>query len=169
MILNGLKSLGKLIVDAVSAVAGAVWAFFTNPIGTIVSAITWVVDFLGGLVKLIIDAFLDLFKFLFIPDDKYIDGNFKKLQTTLNSKVDVSAYKNVMDSMQNVSKVAPNVARSSFLGTSFNIDIISFINQHRDITDWIIRGVAFYSILQYHINNVYKLIRGGNLDDGGEG
>lgn len=168
-------SLGNFIVSAIKAIGSGIWSFFSDPIGSIISFVTSIstaasniLSFLGGLVKSFIDALLNLFKLIFIPDDGWLDSQLTDLQSSLNKKVNIDSYKTAMSAITNVQKVVPVSNRLSFMGATIDIDIIKSINDYRSYTDWIIRAIAYYCLLQYNINNVYKLIRGGSLDDGGD-
>lgn len=156
-IIEVITNLPKIIIDGIVG-------FFTDPLGVIVDGINAVVGFFGSLI----DALIDMFKSIFIPSDGYFDNKVKGLQTNLNSKIDIDSYKKAMDGLTGANKVSIKSQRFSFLGTSINIDVFGFIDEYKDIFQWIIRAIAFWALLQYNINNVYKLIRGGSLDDGGD-
>ena len=151
-----ILGLPKLIIDGIVD-------FFRDPIGSIVDGVKAVLDFFGGLI----DALINMFKSIFIPSDGYFDRKVRALQSSLNRKVDVESYKQALNGMTNADTVAIRSQRISLFGTSFEVDIWGTINKYKEQFQWIIRAVAFWALLQYNINNVYKLIRGDSLDDGG--
>lgn len=166
-IVNGVKDFFMWIVDAVVKVASGIWDFFKDPIGSIVSLFNWVKDFLGGLL----DGFLDLFKSIFMPKDGFFDRKFTSMQKTMDSKINISEYSSALDNVQNAQGIRIGGARSSgasWLGVPINIDFMRYVDEYKPTINMIFRGVMFITLLLYNINNVYKLVRGGDIDEGGD-
>ncbi|MEG2270610.1 MAG: hypothetical protein RSC27_04770, partial [Bacilli bacterium] len=181
-IVNGLVTLGHFIVDgivfvlnvlidAVKSVAGMIWSLFKGSIDFIVSSFLFVVDFLGGLIKGIIDAFLDLFKLIFMPEDGFLDKQFGAMQKSIDSKININEYTGAFDSVKNATATRVGTPRSSvsWLGVPINIDFMQFVDAYKGEIAWVFRGIMFITLLIYNINNVYKLIRGGaSMEEGSD-
>lgn len=160
---SAISQIGEIITGLPKLIIDGIVDFFRVPIGLIVDGVKAVLDFFGGLI----DALINMFKSIFIPSDGYFERKVSGLQSALNSKVDVDSYKQAFNSMTNADTVAVRSHRISLFGTSFDIDIWGTINKYKEQFQWIIRAVAFWALLQYNVNNVYKLIRGFSLDEGG--
>lgn len=168
-IADALKWLFDLVVDSVKNIASGIWNFFKDPIGSIVSAFDFVIDFLGGLIE----GFMNMLKSLFIPDDGFIDKQFAKTKEILDHKINLSQYESALDSIAgaNATEIPQSRGSLMFLGVDFSVlsnDFLKFLPTIRPYSDPILRGIMFITLLFYNINNVYKLIRGsGNAIDEG--
>lgn len=170
MIIDGLSGLLNLVVDAVNAVAGAVWDFLKDPVGSIVDGITSLLDFLGGLVSDLIDALGTLFKTLFVPSDDYFDKQFDRLSKTLGTRIKTQDYEDLLNSLQRASRASslPDFT-ANIMGHHLTIVDMSWYSKYQStIYSWV-RGVMFFLLLFYNINMIYKVIRKDTLQNGSSG
>ncbi|MCR1868964.1 hypothetical protein NSA22_00785 [Longicatena caecimuris] len=165
-IVDGLKFLFDGIVSAVKAVAGAVWAFFSDPIGSLVSGFTSLLNFLGGLVS----AIGDLLKALFVPSDDYFDSQFNMLSKTLGTRVKTQDYEELLASLQVATRAStlPDMT-TTIMGQQLTIVDMSWYSDYQTTIYGWVRGVMFVLLLFYNINQVYKLIRRDTLQNGSSG
>lgn len=162
-IVDGLKFLFDGIVSAVKAVAGAVWAFFSDPIGSLVSGFTSLLSFLGGLVS----AIGDLLKALFVPSDDFFDSKFNMLSKTLGTRVKTQDYEELLASLQVATRASslPDMT-ATIMGHQLTIVDMSWYSDYQTTIYGWVRGVMFVLLLFYNINQVYKLIRRDTLQNG---
>ena len=165
LIVDGIKGLIDLLISAVAAVAGAVWDFFCDPIGSIVDGITGVLSFLGGLVSSLISALGALLKALFIPSDSYFEHKLDSLNKVLQSRIKVQDYQDLLDSLQMASRARaglPNLTATIWGHRVTIVDFSFYAKYQGTIYGWV-RGVIFVLLIFYNINNVYKMIRADTL------
>lgn len=107
----------------------------------------------------------NLLRELFIPSPDFFSNQFNGLRTTLNNRLSITAYENLLADIQSVT--AGQMPR-----ISANIPLLN-----REITfvdfRWIenakpyyfpwVRGAMFILLILYNYNMVYKLIRGTDL------
>lgn len=169
LIFDAFEFMIQKLLDAVVAVAGAVWAFFKNPIGSIIDAFDSLLDFLMGLVKALVDAFGELLKLLFVPDDGYFDKKINALNKTLQSRIKTQDYEDLLHSLQLAGRARaglPNLTVTLWGQTVTVVDFGFYAKYQSTIYGWV-RGVMFVLLLFYNVNNIYKLVRRDTLQNGG--
>ena len=146
-----------------SGIGNFIWDLFKGAIEGIVGGVKqlveWVGDFFGFLGKLLHD--------LFVPEDDFISNKTKGLQKTMNSKIDTKQFSDTFSSLQNVKSRSMPTPRASILGVNINFDLIGMISEHLPLIHMFVRVVVFAMLIRYNINNVYKLIRGSDINSGG--
>jgi phage-related protein len=170
LIVGAITSLGDLIVSVITTLLDGIISFFRDPIGSIVSAFTWTVDFLGGLISSLLDGLGKLLKTLFVPSDDYFNKKFDGLNGQLEGHVDVSTYKNIMDTFGRVKSVRsiPNITVDLWGQTLTIVDFSYIQSQQATINNWV-RGFMFIFLVIFNINHVYKIIRKDTLSNTGSG
>lgn len=168
LIYDAFEYIIQHLIDAVVAVAGAVWSFFKNPIGSIVDSFQSLLDFLGGLVKALVDAIGELLKALFVPSDKYFDNKINALNKTLQSRIKTQDYEELLHSLQLAGRARaglPNLTVTLWGQTVTVVDFGFYAKYQSTIYGWV-RGVMFVLLLFYNVNNIYKLVRRDTLQNG---
>ena len=168
LIYDAFEYIIQHLIDAVVAVAGAVWSFFKNPIGSIVDSFQSLLDFLGGLVKALVDAIGELLKALFVPDDGYFDKKINALNKTLQSRIKTQDYEELLHSLQLAGRARaglPNLTVTLWGQTVTVVDFGFYAKYQSTIYGWV-RGVMFVLLLFYNVNNIYKLVRRDTLQNG---
>lgn len=167
-IADALKWLFDLVVNAITNLGNFI--VNSDPIGSIVSAFTWTVDFLGGLISSLLDGLGKLLKSLFVPSDDYFNKKFDGLNGQLEGHVDVSTYKNIMDTFGRVKSVRsiPNITVDLWGQTLTIVDFSYIQSQQATINNWV-RGFMFIFLVIFNINHVYKIIRKDTLSNTGSG
>lgn len=168
LIYDAFEYIIQHLIDAVVAVAGAVWSFFKNPIGSIVDAFESLLDFLAGFVKALVDAIGELLKVLFVPDDGYFDKKINALNKTLQSRIKTQDYEELLHSLQLAGRARaglPNLTVTLWGQTVTVVDFGFYAKYQSTIYGWV-RGVMFVLLLFYNVNNIYKLVRRDTLQNG---
>lgn len=167
-IADALKWLFDLVVNAITNLGNFI--VNSDPIGSIVSAFTWTVDFLGGLISSLLDGLGKLLKTLFVPSEDYFSTKFDGLNSDLKGHVDVSTYQDIMTSLTRVKSVRsiPNITVDLWGQTLTIVDFGYIQSQQATINNWV-RGFMFIFLVIFNINHVYKLIRKDTLSSTGSG
>lgn len=151
--------LGGLI----SGIGNFIWSLFKGAINLIVGGISTIVDWVGSFFQ-----FLgNLLKDLFVPSDDFISNEVNSMRNNLDSKVNVSELEKSMEIIKGAQSRAIVQPKASIMGVNIDFDFMSAINEHLGTIHFFIRAVVFVILLRFNINNVYKLIRGSDLNGGG--
>lgn len=154
-----IEFLGSLV----SAIGKFIWSLFEGAINLIVGGISTLVDWVGSFFKFLGDLLHDLF----VPSEDFFDKEVGKLNTNLNSKINVSELENSLNVIKGAQSRAIIQPRAvSFFGVNLEIDFMQGIEEHLSTIHFFIRAIVFVLLLRYNINNVYKLIRGSDLAGG---
>lgn len=92
MIWNAFKSLLHLIYEGITNLPTLIWGFFSSAFTLVTSGISAIVEFLGGLIDAIIEAFKALFKLLFVPADDFLNDKISSIKEILAKKFNVDTY-----------------------------------------------------------------------------
>lgn len=141
--------------------------FFSNPLESIINVLTSILEFFGGLVESLINALSSLLQYLFIPEEDYFDNMIGMLSDTLNERIKTQDYQELLESLQVSTRASslPNMTATFFGQKVTIVDMSIYSNYQSTIYSWV-RGTMFILLLFYNVNNIYKLIRGGSLQDG---
>lgn len=167
-IADALKWLFDLIVDAIKAVAGAVWNFFKDPVGNILDFLGSIFDVIKSLGQFIIDGIMTVLKFLFIPDDKFFENKLNHLNDLLNQKIKTESYVELLENLQYAGRMRASLPPLTINIFGQNVTIVDFslyAKYQETIYGWV-RGFVFVFLVLYNFNNVYKLIRNGSMAGG---
>lgn len=136
---------------------------------TIVQGIDSIVSFFADFFKNLFDKLLDFVKNIFVPSDSYWDSQIGNLQKSLESKLGTKGYEQLMDTLDNpISNGAPNVSMT-VLGVTVDILDLSIITDNIKYIHMFIYAIFGIILLRYNINNVHKIISGGqDLYKGGD-
>lgn len=143
-----------------------IFNFFKDLIKDISSGVKSIFQFLGG----IIEAFLQLFKDIFIPNDGYFTNKFKSLSDLLEGKF--SSNVDAIETLKNSSSTESITNHTvTIMGTSVNFKF-DFISKVKPICNALFLGLGGIFLAWYNYRKVYQLIRGtapisGNNPGGG--
>ncbi|MEG2908937.1 MAG: hypothetical protein RR945_06960 [Erysipelotrichaceae bacterium] len=167
--LNVINKIGDFILG----IPQAIWNFFKASFDIINNFLNFIWKGIESLVNFFMNFFKTLGDFitnLFVPKADYFDKKFQGFQNILNSKINLNDYKNSINSLKNATSTSTliNPQNLSIFGTSLNIDVFKYVNQNISFIHLFIRALMFLILLRYNINNVYKLIRGGDMSKGSD-
>lgn len=142
------------IINGIGAFFGTLWGWLTD-----------IVDGIANIAKSIIDLLGDLLKSLFVPSNDFWQGQFDDFKTLVDRKMGVGAFTNVIDSLGGVGSAGlPNVTLS-VMGISATIIDFSLLSKALPTMHLFIRAFAMWWIVNYCINNVYKVIRKDDIEE----
>lgn len=143
-----------------------IFNFFKDLLDDIVFGVKNIFEFLGG----IIEAFLQLFKDIFIPSDGYFTNKFKSLSNLLKGKFESNV--DAIETLKNSSSTESITNHTvTIMGTSVNFKF-DFISKAKPVCNAIFLGLGGIFLAWYNYRKVYQLIRGtapisGNNPNGG--
>lgn len=103
---------------------------------------------------------------LFVPSDTYFSTNFNSIKSNLESHLNISSFRSLMESIQNASAGTIPDIKINMNGREYTFLSFSFFNPYLPTIKHWIKGFLGALLVLYNINQVYKLIRGGSLHDG---
>lgn len=115
-----------------------------------------------------VSSILDGIKSLFVPSDKYFEDKIGTLQKTLESKVGVEGYKQMLESLDNASGGNLSDIKITLGGKKYTIIDFDFLAQYKGFINGIAYAIFGVLILRYNINNVHRVISGNSMYGGGE-
>lgn len=124
-----------------------------------------ILDGILGLPAKLIALLTTLLSTLFVPSETFWLENFNELKLLFAEKLDTDSYLSVLDSIKNVTSPSfSDVKLPSIMGSGETIIIkASYINSALPtIHNWV-KGLFFVLLVFYNLNNVYKLLRGGDI------
>lgn len=106
--------------------------------------------------------------FLFIPDDGYMKDQTNGIRGSLDEKINTKDLQNAMNSLKGANVRSLSMPRASFMGIDLNLQAFwDTINENIDFIHLFIRAIMYALLIRYNINNVYRLIRGSDMESGG--
>lgn len=109
---------------------------------------------MGGLIE----AFLQLFKDIFIPSDGYFTNKFKSLSNLLKGKFESNV--DAIETLKNSSSTESITNHTvTIMGTSVNFKF-DFISKAKPICNALFLGLGGIFLAWYNYRKVYQLIRG---------
>lgn len=142
-------------------------------IGDFFSALTEIVqgifENLVNLPSQIIDLLVDALKLLFVPSDNYFSSNFDSIKALLESHLSLTSFKSLMEIIQNAKAGTLPDLKIKIFGVDYVLFSFKFFDPYIPTIQYWIKGFLGALLVLYNINQVYKLVRGGSLQDGVSG
>lgn len=130
----------------------------------------WLADFLQsildailGIAANILQGISDLLSSLFVPSADFFQNNFNQIQELLALKLDVESYKTLMESLRTIEPDdLKNITVNLYGQELVILDFGVYKSVKPTVDNWL-RGLMFIGLLIYNINNIYRLVRSGDI------
>lgn len=134
----------------------SIWSYFSTPLTDIWQAIK-LVPFQ------IISDLQDLLIVLFVPSESYFNDKFSGLQDTFSAKFDYDL--GFAESLQSVNSKTIDNIDVNIMGVSATIVDFTYLDTALNFARPVIQAFIYFMLSLFHVNSVYKLLRGTNLVD----
>ncbi|WZL74073.1 hypothetical protein QBE52_04865 [Clostridiaceae bacterium 35-E11] len=146
------------IIELPSLVFTAFKDFLIGKFDFVAERINAVKDVILSLPSLMLDGI----KGLFVPSDTFFSEKINTLQNTLESRLSVSSYISVLETVKNLQSSEFSSITGNVMGREVVFLDASIINSVLPtIRKWI-KGVMFVLLAIYNYRQVYRLIRGSD-------
>ena len=173
---NGVLSIPAGVIDSLEGIKDVVLAIpadIVTGIGDlkdVVLDIPDVTDVLSGIKNGVLDipgnilgGLKNLLLSLFVPSDTYFTTWNNNFDNLLKDKLPYTVYNDFFNNIKEITRSRLEDVTITFYGKKCTILSFSWYYNNEDtINDWI-RGVMFFVLVFYNINQMYKLIRGTSL------
>ena len=102
---------------------------------------------------------------LFIPSDDFFSNHFNNLRNTLNNRLSITAYENLLADIRTVTAGQMPKIHATIPLINRTVTFVDFqwIENAKPYYFPLVRGAMFILLILYNYNMVYKLIRGTDL------
>lgn len=145
-----------------SRVIGGIGDFFSS----LTQIVQGIFENLVDLPSQIVDLFVEALKSLFVPSENYFSDNFDAIKTLLETHLSLTSFKSLMEIIQNAQAGSLPDLKIKIFGVDYVLFSFKFFDPYIPTIHYWVKGFLGALLVLYNINQVYKLVRGGSLQDG---
>lgn len=164
-----LKSILKWIQN-ISSLANSIFELLKSTVSVITNIPNLIFDkfkdtllSIANIPNLLVTNLETLFKVLFLPSEDYFERRIERIREKLRTALPYEYYIEVLETIGRFVGDDPADITADFMGTTVTIVSFSYIKGVLPRFHSWVRGIFFFLLLVYYINNFYRIINNTSL------